>query len=200
MRTPMILALLLCTAFAHAGEQKRELPAFNAISSKGAMNMVVQVGQAQSVRITGDDKFIGRVAMKVVGNELVVTIDNQKNVSFKDDARIFVTMPALKSFRAEGAGLAELNNISGDRMEIQFQGAAPGRERQVKCQAECGRRRRCRYRFAGTARQRQFRGIGRVKVMGANGSMPSCRNGRLNYWKSENGEQDGRWNRQCQPV
>jgi hypothetical protein len=131
------------------------------------MNMVVQVGQAQSVRITGDDKFIGRVAMKVVGNELVVTIENHKNVSFKDDARIFVTMPALKSFRAEGAGLAELNNISGDRLEIQFQGAgrlvANGKVKMLKLNAEGVGDVDTKALLAQHANV-NFEGIGRVKV------------------------------------
>lgn len=140
MRTPMILALLFSTAFAHAGEQKRDLPAFSSIISKGAVNMVVQVGQAQSVRVTGDDKFIGQLSMKVVGNQLVVTQEGEKNVRFKSDSKIFVTMPALKAFRVEGAGLAELNNISGDRLDIQFHGAgrlvANGKIKMLKLTAE----------------------------------------------------------------
>jgi hypothetical protein len=167
MRTPMILALLLTTAFAHAAEQKRELPAFNAISSKGAVNMVVQVGQAQSVRVTGDDKFIGQVGMKVVGSELVVTIDNEKNVRFKNDSKIFVTMPALKAFRVEGAGLAELNNISGDRMDIQFEGAgrlvANGKVKMLKLNAQGVGDIDTKALLAQHANV-NFEGIGRVKV------------------------------------
>jgi hypothetical protein len=167
MRIPMILALLLSSAFAHAAEQKRELPAFNAISSKGAMNMVVQVGPAQSVRVTGDDKFIGKVAMKVVGDELIVTIDNEKNVRLKSDSKIYVTMPALKSFRAEGAGLAELNNISGDRMDIQFQGAgrlvANGKVKMLKMSAEGVGDVDTKALLAQQAHV-NFEGIGRVKV------------------------------------
>jgi hypothetical protein len=167
MRTPMILALLLTTAFAHAGEQKRELPAFNAIHSKGAVNMVVQVGQAQSVRVTGDDKFIGQVAMKVVGGELVITIDNEKNVRFKSDSKIFVTMPALKAFRVEGAGLAELNNILGDRMDIQFEGAgrlvANGKVKMLKLNAQGVGDIDTKALLAQHANV-NFEGIGRVKV------------------------------------
>jgi hypothetical protein len=167
MRTPMILALLLTTAFAHAAEQKRDLPAFDAISSKGAINMIVQVGQAQSVRVTGDDKFIGQVAMKVVGGELVVTIDNEKNVRFKKDSKILVTLPALKAFRVEGAGLAELNNISGDRMDIQFEGAgrlvANGKVKMLKLNAQGVGEIDTKALLAQHANV-NFEGIGRVKV------------------------------------
>jgi hypothetical protein len=167
MRTPMILALLLCTAFAHAGEQKRELPPFTSISSKGAMNMVVQVGQAQSVLVTGDDKFIGKVAMKVVGNELFITTENEKNVHLKSDSKIIVTLPALKAFRVEGAGLAELNNISGDRMDIEFQGAgrlvANGKVKLLKMTAEGVGEVDTKALLAQHANV-NFEGIGRVKV------------------------------------
>jgi hypothetical protein len=182
----MILALLLSTAFAHAAEQKRELPAFNAISSTGAINMVVQVGQSQSVRLTGDDKFIGKVAMKVVGNELVVTIENEKNGRWNSDSKIFVTMPALKAFRVEGAGSAELNNISGDRMDIRFQGAgrliANGKVKMLTMTAEGVGDVDTKALLAQHANV-NFEGIGRVKVYASERLDASVQGmGSLNYY------------------
>lgn len=186
MRTPTILALLLTTAFAHAAEQKRDLPAFHAISSKGAINMVVQVGQAQSVRLTGDDKFFGKVAMKVVGDELVVTMENEKNVRLNKDSKIFVTMPALKSFRVEGAGSAELNNISGDRLDIRFEGAgrlvANGKVKKLTMTAEGVGDVDTKALLAQHANV-NFQGIGRVQVYASERLDASVQGmGSLNYY------------------
>ncbi len=141
MRIPLILALLLSSALANGAEQARTLPAFNTISSKGAMNLLVKVGEKQSVLVTGDNQFLARVETKVVGNDLQVTINKEKSsMNSKDDAQVIVTMPALKAFHGEGAGLADLRNISGDRVDIQFEGAgklvATGKVKLLKLSAE----------------------------------------------------------------
>lgn len=140
MRTPILLALLLTTAFANAAEEKRELAAFSSINSKGSINMVVQVGKAQSVVLSGEDQYLRKIDMKVVNGELMVNTDKDSNNSRRRDTKIVITMPALKAFRVEGAGSAELNNVTGDRVDIEFQGAgrlvANGKVKLLKLNAE----------------------------------------------------------------
>ncbi len=142
MRTPLILALLLTSAFASAAEQTRPLAAFNAISTQGPINMVVEVGQAQSLVLRGDDKFIGAVETKVVDGKLIITFPKQKKntIDISSDAKILISMPALRAFHVEGAGSAELKNINGDSIEIGFQGAgrlvASGKVKLMKLNAQ----------------------------------------------------------------
>jgi hypothetical protein len=139
MRTPLVLALLLSSAFASAAEQTRPLAAFSEVSVKGAVNMVVEVGKAQSVQLSGDDKYLNRVETKVVDGKLLITFPkNTNNVS--SDSKILITVPALRAFHVEGAGSAELNNISGDIIDIGFQGAgrlvAKGKVKHLKLYAQ----------------------------------------------------------------
>lgn len=142
MRTPLILALLLTSAFATAAEQTRPLAPFNAVSTQGAVNIVVDVGQPQSFVIRGDDKFIGSVETRVVDGKLLITFPkNKKNkMDISSDAKIVIGMPALRAFHVEGAGSAELNNIGGDSVDIGFQGAgrlvAKGRVKVLKLNAQ----------------------------------------------------------------
>lgn len=142
MRTPLVLALLLTSAFASAAEQTRPLPAFSAVSTQGAVNMVVQVGQAQKFVIQGDEKFINSVETRVVDGKLLITFPkNKKNtMDIDSDAKIIIGMPALRAFHVEGAGSAELNNIAGDSIDIGFQGAgrlvAKGRVKSLKLNAQ----------------------------------------------------------------
>ena len=77
------------------------------------------------------------------GNRLAISFnirDKKNNVDMPNDARILISMPTLKAFHVEGAGLAELNNINGDTIEIGFQGAgrlvAKGRVNQLKLNAQ----------------------------------------------------------------
>jgi hypothetical protein len=142
MRIPFILALLLTSAVAGAAEQTRPLPAFTAISTQGAINMVVEAGKAQSFVIRGDDKFIGSVETRVVDGKLLITFPKNKknNLEISSDARILVSVPSLRAFHVEGAGSAELNNLAGDSIEIGFQGAgrlvAKGRVKVLKLTAQ----------------------------------------------------------------
>lgn len=142
MRIPFILALSLSCAVASAAEQTRPLPAFHAISTQGAVNMVVEAGQAQSFVIRGDDKFIASIETRVVDGKLFITFPkNKKNkLDMSSDARILVSMPSLRAFHVEGAGSAELNNLAGDSVDIGFQGAgrlvAKGRVKVLKLNAQ----------------------------------------------------------------
>lgn len=125
MRTPFILALLLTGACASAAEQTRPLPAFDAVSTEGPINMVVEVGKTQSVVLTGDDKFIASVETRVVDGKLLITFPKKpKNeLHLSSDTRILISMPALRAFHVEGAGSAELKNVKGDSVDIGFEGA-----------------------------------------------------------------------------
>ncbi|HTD06304.1 GIN domain-containing protein [Undibacterium sp.] len=124
MRRLFVLpAFFLLSAFAHADEQSRTTPAFNAINSKGPISIVVEVGKTQSVVVSGNDKFIREVVTEVVGNELLISIPGKKSSTATDDPRVIITLPALRQLKIEGAGATAINNISGDRIDISYQGA-----------------------------------------------------------------------------
>ncbi|SHG98637.1 head GIN domain-containing protein [Massilia sp. CF038] len=140
MRAPLMFALLLGCSAAGAAEQTRTLPAFNGVSVQGPINMVVQAGKTQSVLFQGDQKFLNSVESKVVNGTLVITFPKNYKGENVDDARIVIAVPALRNFQVEGAGYAELNNISGDVLDIGFQGAgklvARGSVKLLKLQAQ----------------------------------------------------------------
>ena len=123
MRTPIVLALLLTSAFASAAEQTRPMPAFNGISAQGPINIIVEVGKTQSLVLEGDDKFLKRAMTKVVDGKLVITFPKGEKNQVDSDWKIKVSMPTLTTFHLEGAGSADLRNIKGDNINIGFQGA-----------------------------------------------------------------------------
>ncbi|HEY0064447.1 MAG TPA: head GIN domain-containing protein [Telluria sp.] len=140
MRAPLIIALMLTCATAGAAEQTRTVPAFNGVSVQGPINMIVHAGKAQSVVFQGDDKFLNSVESKVVNGTLVITFPKNYKGEVKNDAKILIALPALRNFQVEGAGYAELNNITGDLLDIGFQGAgklvANGSVKLLKLQAQ----------------------------------------------------------------
>ena len=136
------LALLLCLASvaAHAGDQTRSVGPFNKIAISGPMNLTVDAGKPFSVTVQGDAKFIGRVTTKVVNGELRISMDDDASIRMRKTERVVVSMPALASFDAEGAGLARLNNVQGERLDVDYRGAGSlvinGKVRHVRIDAE----------------------------------------------------------------
>lgn len=140
LRTTLAILLSVAAVTAHADEQTRSLSQFKKISITGPMNLVVDAGKPFSVSVQGDAKFIGRVTTRVVNGELRISMNNDANINIKKHDRVVVSMPSLTSFDAEGAGLARLNNVQGDRLDVDYRGAGSlvinGKVRQVRIDAE----------------------------------------------------------------
>jgi len=119
-----LLAALLLPSLALAEDQVRKFDTFYGINVKGPLNVNVEVGKAQSVTISGEPEFVRRINADVNGGVLRIVFDDTKNTSnIKDGNRITVTVPALTSYRILGAGESRLKNISGERIDISFEGA-----------------------------------------------------------------------------
>jgi hypothetical protein len=110
-------------AAAQAAEQVRALPSFIAINAKGAFSLTVEAGQTQSVKVSGEDKFVAALKTEVIDNELVVTMQDKSYQPKRGDPRITITMPALSRLKIEGAGETILRKIGGDRLDISYLGA-----------------------------------------------------------------------------
>jgi hypothetical protein len=104
------------------------------------MNLTVDAGKPFSVIVQGDARFTGRVKTSVVNGELRISMDDDSGIRMRKQERVVVSMPALARFDAEGAGLARLNNIQGDRLDVDYRGAGSvvinGKVRQVRIDAE----------------------------------------------------------------
>jgi len=126
MKHAAIAALLaLASLSTQAADQARSVTPFKTIDARGPVSLVVEVGKAHSVRVEGSQKFIDRVTTEVVGGELRLGFEDKRssNVNIKDGERVVITMPELASFRGEGAGLMILNNVRGDKFDVNYRGA-----------------------------------------------------------------------------
>lgn len=189
MRTPLVLAaLLLTSAFASAADQSRALPAFHSVSIQGPVMLVLDAGKPQSVVLRGDDKFFGRVDTRVTDGKLHITFprDKKNNIHLDNDTKILISVPSLKAFFVEGAGSAELNNLSGESIDIGFQGAgrlaANGKVGSLKLNAQGVGDVDTKSLLAQRANV-NFEGIGAVKVYASERLDASVQGmGSLNYY------------------
>lgn len=128
MRRTAAAILITCLFAAAAGaasaaEASRQLPSFIAINAKGAFAMTVEVGKAQSVTVSGEDKFVSAVKTEVIDNELQITLPEKTYKGTQKDPRITITVPSLSRVKVEGAGETLLNKINTDRIDISYLGA-----------------------------------------------------------------------------
>jgi hypothetical protein len=114
--------MLMAAVPTWAAEQTREVTAFQSITSQGAFQVTVNVGQKQSVVLSGSDAALARIETKVVDNTLVLSTPDRKHSITDDKVRVSINVEQLKQFQLEGAGKTELNNLSGERFHLNYQG------------------------------------------------------------------------------
>jgi len=120
--TSLTLASLALSA--HAADQQRAAPAFSSINVRGAINVTVDRGAAQSLTVRGDQRFLNDLVSEVVGGELRLSMrDNSSRKNLRGDEVVVVSMPALRAFSAEGAGEIKLNDVRGERFDVNYRGA-----------------------------------------------------------------------------
>ena len=123
------LATLVLANTAQADEKTFELPEIKSVTSRGAFNIVVQVGEKQSVVVKGTALQLGRLTAEWKSGTLVLHqtdhFNNSNGNSFKkgESVDVLISVAQLQSFQMEGAGKTVLHNISGDKFELNYQGA-----------------------------------------------------------------------------
>jgi hypothetical protein len=140
LRLALAVALCCTAVAAQADDQVRNAPPFKSISVRGPISVTVEAGRTQSLTVRGNDRFVQGLASEVVNGELRVYM-RDKNVSTnKMDQRIIITMPELRAFSAEGAGEIKLDNIRGERLDVNYRGAGSmgitGRVKSFRMKAE----------------------------------------------------------------
>lgn len=175
-----ILAAALCSftvslAFsplARAEDQQRAAPTFSSIHVKGAINVTVDRNAAQSLTVRGDQRFIDNLVSEVVGGELRLSMrDDRMKTTVRGDQRVIVGLPALRAFAAEGAGEIRLNDVRGERFDVNYRGAGSllisGEVKTFQMKAEGVGEVDARALLADNV-DVNFRGVGDVRVFARN--------------------------------
>jgi hypothetical protein len=166
-----VAAVLSIAATAHADDQVRSMPAFTSISVHGPISITVDAGKAQSLTMRGDARFIQDVTSEVVNGELRLRAREKKNIAWRGDPRVVITMPALNAFDVEGAGEIKLNRVHGERLDVNYRGAGSmninGEVKSFTMKAEGVGEVDAKALVANDVDIR-FRGIGDVKVTATN--------------------------------
>jgi hypothetical protein len=119
-----LAAALSLACVAQANDQVRAAAPFTSISVHGPISVTVDRGATQSLTVRGNDKFLKGLVSEVVNGELRVRLPGKNTITDKNDQRIIITMPQLRTFNAEGAGEIKLNDVRGEALDVSYRGAA----------------------------------------------------------------------------
>jgi hypothetical protein len=163
-----VLALSLVATAASAGDQVRKAAPFTSINVQGPISVTVDASAAQqSLVVRGSDKFLDNVSSEVVNGELRLRARDKNFSTNNGDQRVVIAMPQLHAFDGEGAGETRLNNVRGERLDVNYRGAGRmeinGKVKSLRMNAEGVGEVDTKALIADDVDIR-FRGIGDVKV------------------------------------
>jgi Putative auto-transporter adhesin, head GIN domain len=102
--------------------ESRAVPAFGSVDLAGSNNVVIRVGEEQSIRIYGDDNLIDRVTTDVDATTLVI---GSQPGSYSTDSpmRVEVSVPSLRNLTLSGSGTVMVSGVKALRLTVTISGS-----------------------------------------------------------------------------
>jgi hypothetical protein len=101
--------------------EKRELPAFNSITTEGAFDIEIVCQKDQAVQLEGDDNILPLVETEVSNN--VLHIRPRRPYQVNESIVVKITVPTLNAISATGAGKINVVGLKSEELVLNVSGA-----------------------------------------------------------------------------
>ena len=102
--------------------EKRELPAFDSISTEGAFSVEAVAQKPVSFEIEADDNILPLIRSEVRNG--VLYLKPEKSFNSRQGVIVRITVPDLSKVETTGAGKFKVQGLKNDRFEVSSTGAA----------------------------------------------------------------------------
>jgi Putative auto-transporter adhesin, head GIN domain len=102
--------------------QTRDVSAFHSVELAGGNNVVIRVGEKQSVVIKADDNLLDRVTTKVQAGTLVIG-NTPGSLTAKSPMSVVVTVPTLSELTLAGGGNIVVSGIKAESLTVTLSGS-----------------------------------------------------------------------------
>jgi hypothetical protein len=102
--------------------QARDVPPFTGVELAGFNNVVVRVGEDQSVVVKADDNLIERVTTEVRSGTLVIG-NTPGSFSTRSPMSVEVTVPTLDALTLTGSGNVIADDLDADSLTVDLPGS-----------------------------------------------------------------------------
>jgi hypothetical protein len=94
----------------HVTKSSRKLGSYNQIEVKGSMDVYLTQGPEQEAVIEGDDNLIQYIELVEEGDKLIIRQKDHVSLSYRNEIKIRLTAPDVKSLGLSGSGNIKLIN------------------------------------------------------------------------------------------
>lgn len=101
--------------------QPRQTAAFDAVQTRGAVDLDIVVGPQTAVTVDMDDNLQTLIRTEVQGRTLV--IDSKGSWSSDHHPRVSITLPALSAVSMDGSGGTRLKGLAGGALALRISGS-----------------------------------------------------------------------------
>lgn len=101
--------------------ESRQVEQFDRLAVGGAFDVVVKIGEPQSVVISADDNLLEHVDTKVKDGQL--RIDSDESLQSKQDIKVEITVKSLKAAGLAGSGDMKIDGVNGPELKLSIAGS-----------------------------------------------------------------------------
>jgi autotransporter translocation and assembly factor TamB len=102
-------------------EEDREVAEFHAIELETCATVLVKVGEASSIHLSGDDNLLPKVETTVENG--VLSVDLRGSCSFRCGLELVISTPSLDGFTIEGSGDVKIAGLATGNVELAIEGS-----------------------------------------------------------------------------
>jgi len=102
--------------------QARDVAAFDSVELAGSNNVVIRVGERQSVQVKADDNLVDRVTTEVQSRKLVIA-NTPGSFATKSPMSVDVSVPTLTALTLTGSGNVVVNGIKAENLSVALPGS-----------------------------------------------------------------------------
>jgi hypothetical protein len=102
--------------------QTRDVAAFDGVELAGSNNVVIRVGERQSVVVKADDNLLDRVTTEVRAGTLVIG-NTPGSFTTKSPMSVEIGVPSLDALTLSGSGNVVADGIDGDSFRVSLPGS-----------------------------------------------------------------------------
>ena len=105
-----------------SARQVRDVAPFNSVALAGSNNVVIRVGENQSIVVRADDNLLDRVTTEVQSGRLVIA-NTPGSLTTNSPMMVEVNVPALDALTLTGSGNIVVTGIETESLEVTLPGS-----------------------------------------------------------------------------
>jgi len=117
-----VLAAASAVTAKDVSEEMRDVDAFTKVSLEGSMDVEIQVGPKQSVKVIADSDIIDKLRTRVVAGELEIDLKRGEYYRIKK-MQVIITVPSLEKANLQGSGDMMIEGVKRETFDVGVRGS-----------------------------------------------------------------------------